>query len=133
MKTLAALLTVLGFFTTSAGFASIENDAQRKILVACENQDLQVRVYSTENLKDAQLIVANLSSETPSIMYNEIVRPLDTDEQNMQLYISDTASLRVVSTADGMGMKGFLNLRTDEPGVGQVLNCEMYYHILNPK
>lgn len=128
MKTLAALLTVLGFVTSA--HAIVEDDAQRYTLVACENEQLQVRVYNTENLKDAQLVVANVSPENPGIMFNDVVRPQDTDNRDIQIYTSGNASLRVVPNAEGL--KGFLNLSNDQPGVGQVLNCEMYYHILEP-
>lgn len=124
MKIMVSIFTLL--FAVGAN-AALEMSNTRYPLVKCASNAVIANVYNLPDEKRAQMVVQMITRTGPVTVYNEIVQPMSSDES--QVFVAEKASLRVIP--NGRVLKGFLNLRLDQPGVGQVLNCTTYAHILS--
>lgn len=122
MKALA-MIAVLGFSLVSQ--AATEFDSVQQPLVICEGRQVAVQVTSLPSEKEARLTVQDLGGA--NVLYDGIVFPtVDSDDSHS--FMNGTVSFRV--TPSGDDLKGYLNLRTDQPGVGQIMNCHTIYRVL---
>ncbi|MBX2988946.1 MAG: hypothetical protein KF802_13740 [Bdellovibrionaceae bacterium] len=122
---LAALFSLL-IFSFSA-HAVIDTSVTRRPLLSCIGSGLMVQIDSHENQKEARMVVRDAVSGGQNIIYSSTVQPVETDPEQIQLYLSKEVSLRVIPN-NGI-LKGFLNLHGDRPSVAQVVNCQTYFHI----
>lgn len=124
MKIMVSIFTL---FLAANAHAIVDMNNENYPIVKCTGNSVVANVYNLPNEKQAQMVVQVITRGGPIIVYNDMVQTVSAEDS--QVFVADTATLRVIP--NGKALKGFLNLHREQPGVGQVLNCTTYAHILS--
>ena len=130
MKLLTLALASLAFINPAFAleFSAEQVHAQdiQAPIMLCANGLVTARLYTMPNEKEAEMVIEGVSIASNFISH-QVVQPMYTLEGD-QVFLSENSALLVYE--NGEKLEAVLNLQANQPGVGQVLECETFYRTL---